>query len=308
MVAQKPSDVVPVQELEIRGLRKVYPGGVVALRGLDLTIPPGIFGLLGPNGSGKTTLMRILATLMEPTAGEALIYGHSLRREKQAIRELLGYMPQEFGFYPFLTAYETLDYFALLSRVAEAQERRARIEQALQRAHLSDVAHRKVGTFSGGMKQRLGIAQALLNDPRLLIVDEPTAGLDPEERIRLRSLFAELAGDRTIILSTHIVSDIATNAERLAILHLGRVLFAGTIPELLAAMQGKTWIIDVADEELSGVREDYFVTGVFRSATGMQVRVVGEQVTHPRAYQAEPTLEDAYVWTMQQKATADEVE
>jgi len=306
MVEQRPTDTA--RAIAIRGLRKVYPGGVVAIRGLDLDISSGIFGLLGPNGSGKTTLMRILATLLEPTAGEATIGGHSLRRDKQAIRELLGYMPQEFGFYPFLTAYETLDYFALLSRVNNRQDREDRIQRALQRSHLSDVAHRKVGTFSGGMKQRLGIAQALLNDPRLLIVDEPTAGLDPEERVRQRNLFAELAGDRTILLSTHIVSDIATSAERLAILHQGQVLFTGTTSELLAPMQGKTWIIDIADEELSRMREEYFVAGVFRSATGMQVRVVGEGVAHPRAYQAEPTVDDAYVWTMQQKATADDLE
>ena len=171
-------------EIEIRGLRKVYPGGITAIDDLDLTISSGIFGLLGPNGSGKTTLMRILATLLEPTAGEVTIAGHALHREKGAIRELLGYMPQEFGFYPGLTAYETLDYFALLCRVNRLEERRSRIERALERVNLHDVAHRKVTTFSGGMKQRLGIAQALLNDPRLVIVDEPTSGLDPEERIR----------------------------------------------------------------------------------------------------------------------------
>lgn len=291
--------------IEIKGLRKVYPGGVVALQGLDLTIPAGIFGLLGPNGSGKTTLMRILATLLEPSAGQVTVAGHDLRREKGAVRELLGYMPQEFGFYPNLSAYETLDYFALLCRVNDPQERSQRIERALARVNLQEFAGRKVGTFSGGMKQRLGIAQALLNDPKLVIIDEPTSGLDPEERIRLRNLLAELAGDRIIILSTHIVSDIASTAEELAILHRGVLLFSGRIRDLLAPLQGKTWIIDLADDELSRAREDYFVTGIFRSATGMQVRAVEEEMKHPRGYLAEPTLDDAYVWTMRQKATAD---
>jgi ABC-2 type transport system ATP-binding protein len=292
-------------KIEIDGLRKVYPGGVVALEGLDLTIPSGIFGLLGPNGSGKTTLMRILATLLEPSAGRATVGGHDLHREKGAVREMLGYMPQEFGFYPSLSAYETLDYFALLCRVNEPRERRERIERALTRVNLQEVAGRKVGTFSGGMKQRLGIAQALLNDPKLVIIDEPTSGLDPEERIRLRNLLAELAGDRIIILSTHIVSDVASTAEKLAILHRGVLLFSGPMQDLLAPLRGKTWIVDIADDELSRVREEYFVTGIFRSATGMQVRAVEEEMKHPGGYLAEPTLDDAYVWAMKQKATAD---
>jgi ABC-2 type transport system ATP-binding protein len=292
-------------EIEIKGLRKVYPGGVVALAGLDLTIPQGLFGLLGPNGSGKTTLMRILATLLEPTAGEATIWGHDVRREKAAVRAMLGYMPQDFGFYPSLTAAETLDYFALLCRIDDPAQRQERIARALARVNLQEVAGRRVGTFSGGMKQRLGIAQALLNEPKLIIVDEPTSGLDPEERIRLRNLLAELARDRIIILSTHIVSDIASSAEKLAILHQGVLLFSGPILELLAPLKTMTWIIDIADEELSQVRDDYFVTGIYRSATGMQVRAVGEEMNHPRGYHAEPTLDDAYVWAMKQKATAD---
>lgn len=292
-------------EIEIRGLRKVYPGGVVGLEGLDLRIPAGLFGLLGPNGSGKTTLMRILATLLEPTAGEARVAGYEVHRDKAAIREILGYMPQEFGFYPNLTAYETLDYFALLSRITDKGERNRRIERALQEVNLVEVAGRRVGTFSGGMKQRLGIAQALLNHPKVLIVDEPTSGLDPEERIRLRNLWVELAGNRIIILSTHIVADLAASAEQLAILHQGRLLFAGRPIELLAPLRSKTWIIDVEEEELSRVRQEYFVTGVFRSATGMQVRVVADEMAHPRGYAAEPTMDDAYVHTMKQAGASE---
>jgi len=293
-------------EVEIRSLRKVYPGGVVALESLDLTVPPGIFGLLGPNGSGKTTLMRILAGLLEPTSGEARIGECDVRRDRARVREMLGYMPQDFGFYPNLTAYETLDYFALLCHMNDPKVRRSQIEQVLDRVNLGEFAGRRVGGFSGGMKQRLGIAQALLNDPQVLIMDEPTSGLDPEERIRLRSLLAELAGDRIVILSTHIVTDVAMAAERLAILYKGRSLFAGKVEDVLAPLRGKTWIIDIEEDELSQVRADFFVSGVFRSATGMQVRVVTEEMGHARGYLAEPTLDDAYVFAMKEGAELGE--
>jgi ABC-type multidrug transport system ATPase subunit len=295
-------------QIDIRGLRKVYAGGIVALDGLDLTIPPGVFGLLGPNGSGKTTLMRILATLLDPTEGQVTIDGLDVRRDRAAIRSILGYMPQEFGFYPSLTAYETLDYFALLCRVTDPEQRRERIYESLRQANLTECADRRVATLSGGMRQRLGIAQALLNDPRVLIVDEPTSGLDPEERVRLRSLIAELAAGRVVILSTHIVSDVEMAAERLAVLRNGRLLFAGHTSEMLAPLSGKTWIVDIEDDELSQVREDYFVTGVFRSATGMQVRVIADAVAHPRSREATPTLDDAYVSTMQQTVSLVDME
>ncbi len=295
-------------QIEIRGLRKVYAGGIVAIDNLDLTIPPGVFGLLGPNGSGKTTLMRILATLLDPTEGQVTVDGLEVRRGRAAIRSMLGYMPQEFGFYPTLTAYETLDYFALLCRMADPEQRRKRIDESLQQVNLTQYADRRVGTFSGGMKQRLGIAQALLNDPRVLIVDEPTSGLDPEERIRLRSLIAELAAGRIVILSTHIVSDVEMAAERLAILRNGKLLFAGHVSEILAPLAGRTWIIDIEDDELSRVREDHFVTGVFRAATGMQVRTIADEMPHPRGRQAAPTLDDAYVSAMQQTVSPVDAE
>jgi ABC-type multidrug transport system ATPase subunit len=295
-------------EIDIRGLRKAYPGGVVALDNIDLSIPPGVFGLLGPNGSGKTTLMRILATLLEPTAGEAFIDGHEVRADRAAIRAMLGYMPQEFGFYPHLTAYETLDYFALLCRMNDREDRREHIERSLERVNLQAVAHRRVNTFSGGMKQRLGIAQALLNDPQVLIVDEPTSGLDPEERIRLRNLLAELAGGRIVILSTHIVSDVEMASERLAILHRGKLLFAGKLADLLAPLVGRTWIIDIEDEELARVREEFFVTGVFRSATGMQVRAIADEMAHPQGHSATPTLDDAYVLAMRRESQSQEAQ
>lgn len=294
-------------EIEIRGLRKVYPGGVVALEGLDLTIPQGVFGLLGPNGSGKTTLMRILATLLDPSEGEARVAGRDVIRERGHIRAMLGYMPEEFGLYPNLTAYETLDYFALLCRMNDTQERRSRVEEALSRVNLTHAAGRRVSTFSHGMKQRLGIAQALLNDPGVLILDEPTSGLDPEERIRLRNLLAEIAGDRIVILSTHIVSDVAAVSERLAILYRGRCLFSGALDELLSPIRGKTWIIDIEEDELSRMRDTFFVTGVFRSATGMQVRALADEMPDARGYPAEPTLDDAYVAAMKREAESNAV-
>ena len=293
-------------QVEISGLHKVYPGGVAALQGVDLTIPPGIFGLLGPNGSGKTTLMRIIATLLEPTAGEVRVGGHDVRKEKAAVRELLGYLPEDFGFYPNLTAYEMLDYLALLCRISDKRERRSRIEQSLHRVNLDQVAGQRVGTFSSGMKRRLGIAQAILTDPAVLVMDEPTSGLDPEERMRLRNLLAELAGERVVILSTHIVNDIATIGQRLAIIREGVCLFSGVLSELLDPLRGRTWIIDIEEDELGPVRGRYTVTGVFRSATGMQVRVLADQMSHPRGYAAEPTLDDAYVVTMKEEAPAGE--
>jgi ABC-type multidrug transport system ATPase subunit len=190
----------------------------------------------------------------------------------------------------------------------DAKQRRSRIGESLARVNLEQLAERRVGTFSGGMKRRLGIAQALLNDPRVLIVDEPTSGLDPEERIRLRNLLAELAGGRIVILSTHIVSDVEVTSERFAILHEGRLLFSGKLTELLARLEGRTWIIDIEEEELSRVREQFFVTGVFRSATGMQVRVIADQMTHPRGYSTSPTLDDGYVATMRQEAEPSAVD
>jgi ABC-2 type transport system ATP-binding protein len=285
-------------EIRIEHLNKVYEGNIQALQDVSLSIGTGVFGLLGPNGSGKTTLMRILATLLEPTSGRVEVLGHDIRTEKPQIRSLLGYMPQDFGLYPTLTVYEVLDYMGLLYNLSNPQERRTAIERALAQTNLSHLRDRRVGTFSGGMMQRLGIAQALLNSPQLLIVDEPTSGLDPEERIRIRSLLAELGSDRIIILSTHIVADVEAVADTLAVLHFGRIRYQGTPEGLLQQIQGKTWEITLDRTELAGIKEKYLETGVFRSSAGMQVRVIADQVDHPRARAVEPTLEDAYIWLM----------
>lgn len=285
-------------EIQIEHLTKIYEGNIQALQDVNLSIGTGVFGLLGPNGSGKTTLMRILATLLEPTAGQVRVLGHDIRTDKPQIRSLLGYMPQDFGLYPTLTAYEVLDYMGLLYNLSHPQERRAAIERALAQTNLSHLRDRRVGTFSGGMLQRLGIAQALLNSPQLLIVDEPTAGLDPEERIRIRSLLAELGSDRIIILSTHIVADVEAVADTLAVLHFGRIRYQGTPENLLKQILGRTWEITLDRAELAKIKEKYLETGVFRSSAGMHVRVIADQLDHPQARTVEPTLEDAYIWLM----------
>ncbi|MGQ9732178.1 MAG: ABC transporter ATP-binding protein [Candidatus Zipacnadales bacterium] len=284
--------------IEVKGLSKTYPGGVEALKPTDLTITDGVFALLGPNGSGKTTFMRMLATLLEPTQGTATIDGLDICKHARAIRRRLGYLPQDFGLYPSLTVEEQLDYMALLSELRDRQQRREAIERVMEQANLSSFRKRKVGELSGGMRQRLGIAQALLTQPQLLIIDEPTAGLDPEERIRIRSLLAELGGDRVIILSTHIVADVEATADSLVILHLGRVLFSGTIEELLERTRGRVWVCEVSRGELAQMKEDYVFTGVYRAGEAMRIRIVGEEVAGYVVQEAEPTLEDAYLDVM----------
>jgi ABC-type multidrug transport system ATPase subunit len=222
-------------DIEINDLSKVYKGGVQAINTIDMTIPSGMFGLLGPNGAGKTTLMRILAGILRPTSGTIQIgeYDISTERGRTSVKRMLGYLPQDLGMYPDLSAREFLDYVGILKGMDNRKTRRQRVEELLEIVSLTNVANRKLKTYSGGMKRRIGIAQALLNDPKLLIVDEPTAGLDPEERIRFRNLLSDLGGDRTVLLSTHIVEDIAQTCRNLAIMKSGKVVFQGTTAELV---------------------------------------------------------------------------
>ncbi|MDQ2907118.1 MAG: ABC transporter ATP-binding protein, partial [Chloroflexota bacterium] len=221
--------------IEIAHLSKIYRGDVRALNDLNLVIPPGMFGLLGPNGAGKTTLMRILAGILHPTGGTVQVgqYAAASEQGRIAIKQVLGYLPQELGMYPDLSAYEFLDYVGLLKGLKERRPRQQRVEQVLETVALSSVARRKIKTFSGGMKRRLGIAQAIINNPHLLIVDEPTAGLDPEERIRFRNLLSDLGGNRTVLLSTHIVEDIAQTCQNIAVMKSGQVVFQGTVAQML---------------------------------------------------------------------------
>jgi len=281
-------------ELAIKGLSKSYPGRGLALDGFSLELGPGVLGLLGPNGAGKSTLMRILATLTRPSAGTVRWNGVDVAAAPDALRAVLGYLPQDFGVYPHLSAVEFLAYLAALKGLAP-HAARLRIDELLNALNLWDARSVPLGEFSGGMRQRVGIAQALLNDPQLLIIDEPTVGLDPEERVRFRNLVAELAGKRIVLLSTHIVSDVEATAERIAVLHRGRLVAAGTPETLLRALEGRVWEWLIPAEEVASVRERLLVTGTLRRPDGVQVRAVSDGPPVPGARTVTPSLEDAYL-------------
>ena len=290
--------------IRITQLSKTYgrgPGAVKALQQVDLEIGLGMFGLLGPNGAGKTTLMRILAGLVNPTSGSATVGGHDLATErgKVAVKAMLGYLPQELGLYPDLSARQFLDYMAILKGVHDAALRRQRVARSLETVGLAGVAGRQLKGFSGGMKRRVGIAQALLNDPQVMIVDEPTAGLDPEERIRFRNLLVDLAADRVVILSTHIVEDIGQTCRDMAVLDRGRLRFRGAPAELIARAQGVVWQITAPNGRKPN--DGLTVVSTVNLASGVQYRVVGRDVAaYPQAEPLPPSLEDGYVWLMQE--------
>ena len=246
-------------ELRIRNLSKTYANGVVALDKVSLTIPTGMFGLLGPNGAGKSTLMRTLATLQECDSGSVFLDDMDVLDEKDEIRRLLGYLPQDFGVYPKVTAYELLDHFAQLKGLSNKARRREVVDGLLQQTNLFDVRHQRLGGFSGGMRQRFGIAQALLGDPQLIIVDEPTAGLDPQERVRFHNLLSDISEDKTVLLSTHIVSDVADLCSNMAIINKGHVLLSGEPQKLIDAIDGKIWARVVAKADLANFQREHAV-------------------------------------------------
>lgn len=280
--------------LTINNVSKRYGGDVWGLKDFTLESGTGVLGLVGPNGAGKSTLMRILATVTRPTQGNVTWNGTDIMKSPDSVRAILGYLPQDFGVYPHLNAIEFLQYLAAVKGLDSASARR-RIEELLVMVNLSDVRKRALGGYSGGMKQRLGIAQALLNDPQLLIVDEPTAGLDPEERVRFRGLLSELSGDRLIILSTHIVSDVEAVATDIALVADGR-LVAHTAPEkLLQSVEGKTWEWTLTSAELPAAKQRFLVSSTARRAEGVQIRVVADTQPAPSALAVPPTLEDAYL-------------
>jgi len=288
--------------ITVTNLGKTYRGDVQALRGVTLEIGTGMFGLVGPNGAGKTTLMRILAGLLRPTAGEVRVLGHDVTtyRGKMAVKALLGYLPQELGLYPDLTGREFLDYIAILKGLTDGDARNGQIAELLELVGLSETADRRLKTYSGGMKRRIGVAQALLGDPHLLVVDEPTSGLDPEERVRLRNLLADMAGRRTIILSTHIVEDVSQTCNDLAVLHEGRILFRGDPRALIERVRGHVWTLSLPP----GQRPDGGLTVVstLRFDDKVEYRVVGPEARHPAARPATPNLEDGYLWLMRDNA------
>ena len=282
--------------ISITDLTKTYSGKVQALRGIDLEIGSGMFGLVGPNGAGKTTLMRILAGLVHPTSGAVRVLGNDVTTPhgKLATKAVLGYLPQELGLYPDLTAREFLDYIAILKGVTDRSARRQQVTEALAAGTLERGADRQLKTYSGGMKRRVGIAQALLGDPQLLIVDEPTAGLDPEERVRLRNLLSDMAARRTVILSTHIVEDISQSCNDLAVIAHGKVLFRGTPRDLIARARGHVWTINSAGERPNN---GLTIVSTLQLQDTVQYRVLGEPAGQAAA-PAEPSLEDGYMWLM----------
>jgi ABC-2 type transport system ATP-binding protein len=281
-------------ELDIAGLSKQYKGNVWGLKDFSLNLRPGILGLLGPNGAGKSTLMRILATVTRPTEGTVQWKGQDIVAHPTELRRRLGYLPQDFGVYPQLTAVEFLQYIAAAKGLHGSPLKR-RLDDLLLLVNLHDSRKRPVGGFSGGMRQRVGIAAALLNDPLVLIVDEPTAGLDPEERVRFRNLLADLAGDRIVILSTHIVSDVESSATHLAIMNRGQLIISAAPEQMLASLEGKVFELTIAADQLPHYRDQYLVTGVLRRPDGLRIRVVSP-TSMASAALVTPTLEDVYLW------------
>jgi ABC-2 type transport system ATP-binding protein len=291
-------------KLGIENISKTYRGNVQALRSFRLELGPGVLGLLGPNGAGKSTLMRILATITQPSAGRVLWNGTDIKHDPDTVRAVLGYLPQDFGIYPNLSAVEFLGYLATVKGLDAASARR-RIGELLELVNLTDAARRPLGGFSGGMRQRIGIAQALLNDPKLLIVDEPTAGLDPEERVRFRNLLSELSGERIVILSTHIVSDVEAVATDIALIAQGQLVVHGVPEELLAGVNGKVWEVVVSSGELAALRQRHLVSNTAHRADGVYARVITDAPPRPRARILEPSLEDAYLAALAAHRTSE---
>ena len=284
-----------MMKLTITDLGKQYRRDLWGLKNFSMEIKPGILGLLGPNGAGKSTFMRMLATITKPTDGKILWDDVDIVKSPDTLRAILGYLPQDFGVYPNLNAVEFLEYMAAIKGLDSASTKR-RIDELLQIVNLKDAAKRPLGGYSGGMKQRVGIAQALLNDPQLLIVDEPTVGLDPEERVRFRNLLSDLSGERIVILSTHIVSDVEATATHIALVHKGQLLCESAPEDLLRELEGKVWEWTVSSDDLAALKQKHIISGTIRRSDWVQVRVVSASQPEPQAQRVNPSLEDAYLY------------
>jgi ABC-type multidrug transport system ATPase subunit len=291
--------------LRIEGLCKTYSGGVRALSDVSLTIAPGMFGLLGPNGAGKSTLMRTLATLQEADSGTIQLGDIDIRKDKDATRRVLGYLPQEFGLYPKVSAEDLLDHLAVLKGISNRSQRRDLVAALLKQTNLHDVRNKPLGSYSGGMKQRFGIAQALIGNPRLVIVDEPTAGLDPEERNRFHNLLGEIGDHVIVILSTHIVADVSDLCTNMAILNQGRVLFAGEPAKALEPLIGRVWEKTIDRAELDAHKARFQVISARRFAGKTRIRVVADARPEATFNEASPDLEDVYFATIQASASTE---
>lgn len=287
-------------ELQIQSISKTYAGGTRALNNVTLNIQPGMFGLLGPNGAGKSTLMRTIATLQEADSGTIRLGHINVLTQKHDTRKVLGYLPQEFGVYPHISAEELLDHFAVLKGVTNRSQRRELVRRLLQQTNLYDHRKKKLGGFSGGMKQRFGIATVLIGDPKLIIVDEPTAGLDPEERTRFHNLLSEIGEQVVVILSTHIVDDVSDLCRDMAIINNGKVIFADQPLHAIHKLQGKIWKDIIKKHELADYQAAYQVISSRLFAGETQVTVYSETLPGPTFHAAEPTLEDVYFWAINQ--------
>ncbi len=287
--------------LEIRNLSKTYSNGVEALKGVSLDIPNGMFGLLGPNGAGKSTLMRTIATLQDPDTGTIVLNGLDVLADKPAARRTLGYLPQEFGVYPKVTAEAMLDHFAVLKGVTSRSDRKAVVEALLRQTNLWEVRKRKLGTYSGGMRQRFGIAQALIGNPKLIIVDEPTAGLDPEERNRFLNLLAEIGENVVVILSTHIVEDVTDLCPRMAIIAQGQVLLSGQPSEAMRSLDGRVWRRTIANSAIDDYKNRFTVLSTRLAGGKTIVHVLSDAKPEDGFESVSPDLEDVYFGQLRQQ-------
>ena len=289
-------------KITIEDLSKIYSSGNHALKGINLEIENGMFGLLGPNGAGKSSLMRILVTLMKPTSGKVTVDNLDLIKNRKEIRSMLGYLPQDFRFFSQLSTYEFLDYAARLAGMKRGRDRDDAVARMLEDVGLFEVRDRKANKLSGGMKRRLGIAQALINNPKIIIVDEPTTGLDPEERIRFRNLLTRVSTkDVIIILSTHLVGDISSTCKNMALLNQGELAFCGSPDELVAQAAGKVWLVKASETEYQEINERYPVISNVPSDEGWEIQLVAESINGYQGEQIDPNLEHAYVYFMESK-------
>ncbi|MBD7911571.1 MULTISPECIES: ABC transporter ATP-binding protein [Clostridium] len=282
-------------KLTIKNLSKKYGKDFWALKNFNLELENGVLGLLGPNGAGKSTLMRIITTISKPTEGCVLFNGEDIHKNPQIITNNIGYLPQDFGVYPNLNAVDFLRYIAAVKGINMTIATK-RIKELIEALNLSEAAKKSIGSYSGGMRQRIGIAQALLNNPKILVVDEPTVGLDPEERVKFRNLISDLAGERIVILSTHIVSDVEATASNIAIMNKGSLISKCTIEELLDKIENMVWDCVVREDELVSIRSKYIISNTIRRNDGVHVRILSKNKPLEKCKNIFPTLEDAYLY------------
>jgi ABC-2 type transport system ATP-binding protein len=296
-------------KIEIQGLNKIYPNGNQALIDINLEFGTGMFGLLGPNGAGKSSLMRIIVTLMKPTSGVVLVDGKDIQKMRKKLRGMLGYLPQDFRFFTSLKTWEFLDYSGSLAGMKNRKERHAEVDRLLDQVGLLEARDRQANKLSGGMKRRLGIAQALIGNPRIIVVDEPTTGLDPDERIRFRNILSQLSQhDVTIILSTHIVGDISSTCQGMALLNKGELVFSGSPENLVKHAEGHVFKLNLTPYEYEMIKEKYNIISTIPVDNGWEVQVVSDDIPEFNSITITPNIEHAYVYYMEHKMHADIIE